>query len=168
MPSPSPAPGPQLRSAIADPRIAGSVGVWSRKAAERLRVIAMLAAVALASGLFFRGFNDIAGQAVFTLLMAALLGAALWCDAPSERAWRATLPVGGQDGTLARRFGGTALAGKLFAKTGTLNASNALSGYLVTASGRTFAFSALANDMPQDASATRAVDRALLAIAAAH
>lgn len=93
MPSPSPAPGPQLRSAIADPRIAGSVGVWSRKAAERLRVIAMLAAVALASGLFFRGFNDIAGQAVFTLLMAALLGAALWCDAPSERAWRATLPV---------------------------------------------------------------------------
>jgi len=83
-------------------------------------------------------------------------------------AWRGTLPVGGVDGTLARRFKGTALDGRLFAKTGSLNQSNALSGFLVTAKGRTFAFSALANDMPGDASATRAIDQALLVVAAAY
>jgi D-alanyl-D-alanine carboxypeptidase/D-alanyl-D-alanine-endopeptidase (penicillin-binding protein 4) len=82
--------------------------------------------------------------------------------------WRETLPVGGEDGTLARRFAGTPLAGKLFAKTGSLDKANALSGFLITASGRTFTFSAFANDMPQDRSATAAIDRALLAVAAAN
>ena len=92
MRSPSPDVIPKGRSATAD-QLAGSVSVWSPKAADRMRAIPVVAAVALGSGLFFRGFNDIAGQAVFTLLMAALLGAALWGDAPSERGWRATLPV---------------------------------------------------------------------------
>lgn len=87
---------------------------------------------------------------------------------PWGAAWRETLPVGGVDGTLARRFRGTALDGKLFAKTGSLNQANALSGFLVTATGRTFTFSALANDMPGDASATRAIDQALLAVATAY
>ena len=76
------------------------------------------------------------------------------------------LPVGGVDGTVARRFGGTPLDGKLFAKTGTLNAANALSGFLVAASGRTLTFSALANDVPQGIVATRAVEDALNLIAA--
>lgn len=83
-------------------------------------------------------------------------------------AWQATLPVAGIDGTLARRFRGTPLEGRLFAKTGTLNAANALSGFMVAASGRTLVFSAIANDMPGDASATAAVDKALLAVAAAN
>ena len=87
---------------------------------------------------------------------------------PWGAAWRETLPVGGEDGTLARRYAGTPLAGKLFAKTGSLDKSNALSGFLVTASGRTFTFSAFANDMPQDRSATQVIDRALLAVAAAN
>lgn len=92
-----------------------------------------------------------------------------WTQAqPWGATWRATLPVGGLDGTLARRFKGTPLDGKLFAKTGSLNAANALSGFLVTAKGKTFTFSALANDMPDDASATGAIDRALLAIAAGN
>ncbi len=87
---------------------------------------------------------------------------------PWGAAWRETLPVGGEDGTLARRFARTPLAGKLFAKTGSLDKVNALSGFLITASGRTFTFSAFANDMPQDRSATGAIDRALLAVAAAN
>jgi len=87
---------------------------------------------------------------------------------PWGAAWRETLPVGGEDGTLARRFARTPLAGKLFAKTGSLDKANALSGFLITASGRTFTFSAFANDMPQDRSATGAIDRALLAVAAAN
>lgn len=83
--------------------------------------------------------------------------------------WRATLPIAGHDGTLKNRFKGTSLEGKLFAKTGSLNATRALSGYLTTRSGRTLIFSALANDMPDgtDSQATAAVDRVLVAIAEA-
>ncbi|MBA3940302.1 MAG: D-alanyl-D-alanine carboxypeptidase/D-alanyl-D-alanine-endopeptidase [Sphingopyxis sp.] len=88
---------------------------------------------------------------------------------PWGMAWRGTLPIAGHDGTLQNRFKGTILEGKLFAKTGSLNASRALSGYFVTRSGRTLTFSALANDMPEntDSQATAAVDRALVAIAEA-
>jgi serine-type D-Ala-D-Ala carboxypeptidase/endopeptidase (penicillin-binding protein 4) len=81
-------------------------------------------------------------------------------------AWRATLPVGGVDGTLSRRFRGTALESRLFAKTGTLNASFALSGYMIARSGRTLLFSAYANDVPEGANATAAMDAALVLIAA--
>jgi D-alanyl-D-alanine carboxypeptidase/D-alanyl-D-alanine-endopeptidase (penicillin-binding protein 4) len=85
---------------------------------------------------------------------------------PWGAAWRASLPVAGIDGTLAKRFRGTALRGRLFAKTGTLNATNALAGYMIAASGRTLTFSIHANDVPEDAGATGMMDRALLLIAA--
>ena len=58
------------------------------------------------------------------------------------------------------------LRGRLFAKTGTLNASNALSGFMITRSGRTLLFSALANDVPESVSATKVMDAALELIAA--
>ncbi len=59
--------------------------------------------------------------------------------------WRDTLPVAGVDGTLAARFKNSPLKGKLWAKTGTLNEVNALSGYLTAASGKTLAFSIMVN-----------------------
>ncbi|MGK6356254.1 D-alanyl-D-alanine carboxypeptidase/D-alanyl-D-alanine-endopeptidase [Sphingomonas sp. DT-207] len=83
-------------------------------------------------------------------------------------AWRETLPIAGQDGTLAKRFKGTSLEGKLFAKTGTLNATNALSGYMIAKSGRTLTFSMIANDVPGDVSATKFMDAALVLIAEAN
>lgn len=82
--------------------------------------------------------------------------------------WRASLPVAGVDGTLARRFLGTPLQGRLRAKTGTLNATNALSGYLTAASGRELIFSAFANDVPGDQSAAGVIDLALGVVAAAN
>jgi D-alanyl-D-alanine carboxypeptidase/D-alanyl-D-alanine-endopeptidase (penicillin-binding protein 4) len=60
-------------------------------------------------------------------------------------AWRNTFPIAGVDGTLEGRFRNSPLKGKLWAKTGTLNETNALSGYLTTASGKTLAFSILVN-----------------------
>jgi D-alanyl-D-alanine carboxypeptidase/D-alanyl-D-alanine-endopeptidase (penicillin-binding protein 4) len=87
---------------------------------------------------------------------------------PWGAAWRASLPIGGVDGTLARRFKGTLLEGKVFAKTGTLNATNALSGYLIAKSGKTLTFSTFANDVPSDASATKYLDAALVAVAEAN
>ncbi|NIJ67532.1 D-alanyl-D-alanine carboxypeptidase/D-alanyl-D-alanine-endopeptidase (penicillin-binding protein 4) [Sphingomonas leidyi] len=82
--------------------------------------------------------------------------------------FRDTLPIGGVDGTLARRFKGTPLEGKVFAKTGTLNATNALAGYFTGASGRTYTFAFYANDVPQDASATKYMDDALNLVAAGN
>lgn len=115
-----------------------------------------------ADGSGMSSYNRITPRAAVTLL-------AWIARQPWGMAWRETLPIAGQDGTLRNRFKGTTLEGRLFAKTGSLNASRALSGYLLTKSGRTLVFSALANDMPDgtDAQASDAVDRILVEIAGA-
>ncbi len=82
--------------------------------------------------------------------------------------FKTTLPIGGIDGTLSKRFKGTALEGKIMAKTGTLNATNALAGFLTTKSGKMLIFSAYANDVPENVKATRAMDKALLLVAEAN
>lgn len=64
---------------------------------------------------------------------------------PWGASWRETFPVAGVDGSLAGRFKNSSLKGRLWAKTGTLNETNALSGYLTTATGKTLAFSILVN-----------------------
>ncbi len=60
----------------------------------------------------------------------------------------ASLPVAGRDGTLRLRMDGTEAAGRLRAKTGTLEKAIALSGFLQTLSGESFVFSLIANDWP--------------------
>ena len=83
--------------------------------------------------------------------------------------WLADQPIGGVDGSLERRFGGTPLEGKIFAKTGTLNGANALSGVMEAASGKRLLFSIIANDRPATTlSATPEMDAALVAIAEAY
>jgi D-alanyl-D-alanine carboxypeptidase/D-alanyl-D-alanine-endopeptidase (penicillin-binding protein 4) len=57
----------------------------------------------------------------------------------------AALPVGGRTGTLARRFGGTAAAGNVRAKTGSIIGGRALTGHLETAGGRQVVFSMIVN-----------------------
>ncbi|WP_267389153.1 D-alanyl-D-alanine carboxypeptidase/D-alanyl-D-alanine-endopeptidase [Sphingomonas sp. GC_Shp_3] len=114
-----------------------------------------------ADGSGMSSYNRVTPRATVTLLR--------WIAAqPWGAAWRATLPVGGVDGTLASRFHATPLDGRLFAKTGSLNATSAVSGYLTAASGHVLTFAAFANDVPGDASATAAIDQALLAVAASH
>jgi D-alanyl-D-alanine carboxypeptidase/D-alanyl-D-alanine-endopeptidase (penicillin-binding protein 4) len=88
---------------------------------------------------------------------------------PWGAAWRETLPVAGVDGTLAGRFKNAALKGRLWAKTGTSNEGNALSGYLTAASGKTLAFSILVNGhRPGSEAEVQAIDRIAEAIAAAE
>lgn len=87
---------------------------------------------------------------------------------PWGAAWRGSFAVAGVDGTLTRRFAGTPLQGRLFAKTGSLNATSALSGYMIARSGRILTFSAFANDAPPGAGVTAAIDAALLAVAEAN
>jgi D-alanyl-D-alanine carboxypeptidase/D-alanyl-D-alanine-endopeptidase (penicillin-binding protein 4) len=88
---------------------------------------------------------------------------------PWGEAWRATLPVAGVDGTLSGRFKNSPLKAKLTAKTGTLNETNALSGYLTAASGRTLVFSIMVNGhRPGSNAEIQAIDRLCEAIAAAE
>ncbi len=83
--------------------------------------------------------------------------------------WRNTLPVAGVDGTLDNRFKDSALKGRMWAKTGTLDEVNSLTGYLNAASGRTLAFSILVNGRrPGSDAEQQAIDRIAEAIAAAE
>lgn len=83
--------------------------------------------------------------------------------------WRKTFPIAGVDGTLYNRFRNSPLKGKIWAKTGTLNETNALSGYLQTATGKTLAFSILVNGhRPGSPAANPAIDRICEAIAASE
>ncbi len=74
--------------------------------------------------------------------------------------FESALPVVALDGTLKRRFNGSAAAGSAHLKTGTLRDASALAGYVLTARGRRVAFVMLVNH----ANAARAGDaqRALL------
>lgn len=84
---------------------------------------------------------------------------------PWAEAFRNTLPIGGVDGTLRRRFTGTSLEGRIFAKTGTLRGTNALSGFMLAKSGQLLVFSAYANERPSETeSAIWALDATLVAI----
>lgn len=84
-------------------------------------------------------------------------------------AWRKTFPVAGVDGSLYTRFRNSPLKGKLWAKTGTLNETNALSGYLQAASGKTVAFSILVNGhRPGSQAEVPAIERICEAIAASE
>jgi D-alanyl-D-alanine carboxypeptidase/D-alanyl-D-alanine-endopeptidase (penicillin-binding protein 4) len=115
----------------------------------------------LSDGSGMSTYNRAAPRAVAALLR--------WAAAqPWGPAWRETFPVAGVDGTLARRFRGTPLERRLFAKTGTLNATNALSGYMIARSGRTLTFSFFANDVPGGGGVTPVMDAVLAAIAEAN
>jgi D-alanyl-D-alanine carboxypeptidase/D-alanyl-D-alanine-endopeptidase (penicillin-binding protein 4) len=83
--------------------------------------------------------------------------------------WRASFPIAGIDGTLSGRFKTSPLKGKLWAKTGTLNETVALSGYLTAASGRTLAFSILVNGhRPGSNDEAQSIERICEAIAASE
>ena len=106
-------------------------------------------------------YNRASPRAVVTLLRWA-------ATQPWGQAWFASLPIAGVDGTLQRRFVGTPLAGNLAAKTGTLNATNAISGTFRAASGCKLTFAFFANDVPDGQSALAAMEAALLVIAASN
>ena len=88
---------------------------------------------------------------------------------PWFAAWKASLPVGGVDGTLASRFKDAPLKGNVLAKTGTLGESRGLSGYVRCASGREVIVSLFVDNHSPGGSADRtALDRIVAAIAAGY
>lgn len=75
------------------------------------------------------------------------------------------LPVAGRNGTLFRRFLGTPAAGRVRAKTGSLEGVAALSGYITGQDGRNVAFSLLANELPSMSAGAGLQDRVMNALA---
>jgi len=144
-----------------DSQNAGSIADGARV----VRQFLLSAAVAPGDFFFYDGSgmsaNDLIAPRAYTTLLT-FAAQQSWGEA-----WKATFPVAGVDGTLSGRFKGSPLAGKLFAKTGTLNEVNALSGYLTAASGKTLAFSILVNGhLPGSNAEIHAIDRICEAIVA--
>ena len=88
----------------------------------------------------------------------------------AEQPWgadfRSTLPTGGIDGTLSDQFLHGPLHGQVFAKTGTLEEVNTLSGYVTAKNGRTLVFSVLCNGhMPDAKGITKTIDAIVTAAA---
>lgn len=88
---------------------------------------------------------------------------------PWGQQWRDTFPVAGVDGTLEGRFRNSPLKGKMWAKTGTLNETSCVTGYLTAASGQTIAFSVMVNARrPGSQAEFQALDQIVEAIGAAE
>jgi D-alanyl-D-alanine carboxypeptidase/D-alanyl-D-alanine-endopeptidase (penicillin-binding protein 4) len=94
--------------------------------------------------------HDLVTPRAFTTFLA-FAAAQPWFEA-----WKATLPNGGADGTLAARFK-PPVHFSISAKTGTLGESRALSGYLTTAAGQTLVFSILVDNHLPSSSADRTI-----------
>jgi len=113
-------------------------------------------------------FYDGSGMSVHDLITPRAYTTLLTYGArqPWGEEWKTTFPIAGVDGSLGGRFLDSPLKGRLFAKTGTQNEVNALSGYLTAASGRTIAFSILVNGhLPGSEAEIHAIDKICEAIA---
>jgi D-alanyl-D-alanine carboxypeptidase/D-alanyl-D-alanine-endopeptidase (penicillin-binding protein 4) len=79
----------------------------------------------------------------------------------------AALPIAGVSGTLKSRFRGTAAAGRVLAKTGTIARVACLSGYVPRPDGEPLVFSIMLNDFTcSDAEARAAIDAFVLQLVA--
>ena len=81
-------------------------------------------------------------------------------------AYLISLPVGGVDGTLARRLESPVVRGRLRAKTGTMSGVSGLAGYMVTDAGRTLAVAIMVNGFVGPAQRARELQDALVEVLA--
>jgi D-alanyl-D-alanine carboxypeptidase/D-alanyl-D-alanine-endopeptidase (penicillin-binding protein 4) len=95
---------------------------------------------------------------------------------PNSATWMASLAVAGEDGTLAERFHGTDLRGRVIAKTGFVNGVSCLSGYLHAKDNNWYCFSIMFNGIPEGSNSgakvlqeriVRAIDQHALEVAEA-
>ena len=92
------------------------------------------------SGLY--GSTEVSAKQLVTLLRAAHEDYRIGPDLV------ASLPVGGLDGTLAKRWHGHDASGRVRAKTGTLDKVVTLAGFVAVEGGHELAFAILVNDIP--------------------
>ncbi|HYD41344.1 MAG TPA: D-alanyl-D-alanine carboxypeptidase/D-alanyl-D-alanine-endopeptidase [Anaeromyxobacter sp.] len=134
----------------------GGPGTWAKgvEAAEEF-----LGELGIAPGSYVMrngsGLND-ANRFSARQLVTVLRG--MWSRSQLQPEFVVSLPVAARDGTIRWRMGGTAAAGRLRAKTGTLDGVVSLAGYVQDGAGRTLAFAVLVNDSPGRPGVVRAVD----------
>jgi len=107
--------------------------------------------VAIADGSGLSRYNLTSPDAVVRLLSA------IHADSAHFASFYRTLPIAGVDGTIGRRMRGTRAEANLRAKTGTLSAVTALSGYVTTADGELLAFSMMMQNFAESSRAYRTV-----------
>lgn len=100
--------------------------------------------------------NLVTPQAVVKLL-------AYVAQQPWAEAFRSTLPIAGEDGTLSDRMKGTPAADRIWAKTGSLDHVRSLAGYATTAHGAQIIFSIFGNNHNLRGKAASAVVDAICA-----
>jgi D-alanyl-D-alanine carboxypeptidase/D-alanyl-D-alanine-endopeptidase (penicillin-binding protein 4) len=84
---------------------------------------------------------------------------------PRFEAFFDSLPVAGLDGTLAERFKGTVAEGRIHAKTGSIEHTSSLSGYMDLPSRKRLAFSVMINNHPlKSREASAVIDQIVLEI----
>jgi D-alanyl-D-alanine carboxypeptidase/D-alanyl-D-alanine-endopeptidase (penicillin-binding protein 4) len=136
--------------------VKGAPGSWPKGVAA---VEEFLAEVGIPRGSYVMrngsGLNDtnrFSARQIVTLLRA------MWTRSSILPEYLVSLPVAGRDGTIRWRMEGTEAAGRLRAKTGTLEGVTSLSGFVQTAGGRTLAFAVLVNDAAGRGPVVRAMD----------
>lgn len=83
----------------------------------------------------------------------------------NAQAWRDSLSIGGEDGTLKNRFKGTLAGGNIRGKTGTIDQVSALSGYMSTSGGEPVILSIIVNGVPEGRLRTSLIDDITVAVA---
>jgi len=117
--------------------------------------------VVLVDGSGVSRYNLISPEVITQLL------AALYADRNSFSTFYNSLAVAGRDGTLEKRMRGSAAAGVIHAKTGSLAGVSSVSGYAETADGEMLAFSIMMQNFPAGHRHYREVqDRIMLCISA--
>jgi len=116
--------------------------------------------IAIADGSGLSRYNLTSPATVVALLTA------MYRDSVNFPVFFHTLPVAGVDGTIDSRMKRTPAEGNLRAKTGTLSAVTALSGYVKSADGEMLAFSILMQNYPASSRSYRAVQDAIGALLA--
>jgi D-alanyl-D-alanine carboxypeptidase/D-alanyl-D-alanine-endopeptidase (penicillin-binding protein 4) len=124
---------------------AGSTRAGADVAEDFLRSIGVSDGVRVRDGSGLSYQDRLTARAVLKILGAM-------AKRPDFPVFRRSLAIAGVDGTLKDRMRGTAAAGNVRAKTGTLNVASSLSGYVTSANGHTLTFSLLMNggSVPSD------------------
>lgn len=117
----------------------------------------------IAAGLPTAGtrFDDGSGLATRNFFSAAFMTRFLQHQSGQER-WRESLPVAGQTGSMKGYLKGTAAAGRLSAKSGSLGAVRAYAGYVNRADGQELAFAIMVNNFTIDSKEVRKKMHALM------
>lgn len=112
-------------------------------------------------------FEDASGLSRLTLVTPSTLNAVLlhMYRSPHRQVWIGTLPVGGVDGTLDKRFAAAADGSLIHAKTGSISHVSTLSGYALRKDGQVYGFTIMANNYNSPhAPVRKVIDRIALAL----